>query len=602
MPQSNLEKFYSDRIHKFQERADKLSQEDTTYSFIRLAIFVVLSAVVVWLANERAGEMIAIVSASGLVLFMMVVKKHNKVRFDLLKAQNIAELNKEEVSRQKGELHDLPSGIENIDINHPYVPDLDIFGFNSLFQLLVRSRLSGTRQLLSEWLKTPASKEQILTRQSAISEIRQDIDWQQEITALGMQKKSSQEGGIEPIIEWLKEKPAILTGSIWKVLQWVLPAISTTFIIGWWLMDWPYHWLYASLFVHVIILGKLFNSLKETSKNMNGMGLVMESYERIIVTIESKQYDSPLLSELRQKFQTHGVQASAAIKKLRSILFAFESRWNMLYGPIDLLFCTDLMIHQQANQWKEEFGIHFEEWIETVHQFDALSNLASYAHANPEHVFPSVSDKNFVLNSKNLGHPLIKKTQRVSNDFEINGAGSLALITGSNMSGKSTFLRTVGVNLVLAQMGAPVCASEFTSSLTRIFTSMRTQDNLEENVSSFYAELKRIKQLLDATGEDTPIFYMLDEILKGTNSDDRHHGAVHLIQQLTEKQCTGFISTHDLQLSELAKDIKNISNYSFNNTIQEDEIVFDYKLTPGPCKSFNASKLMEKMGIIKKGS
>lgn len=167
------------------------------------------------------------------------------------------------------------------------------------------------------------------------------------------------------------------------------------------------------------------------------------------------------------------------------------------------------------------------------------------------------------------------------------------------MSGKSTFLRTVGVNLVLAQMGAPVCAEKFQFSLTGIFTSMRTQDNLEESVSSFYAELKRIKTLLNSLESEVPVFYFLDEILKGTNSDDRHIGAMALIDQLTKKPCMGMISTHDVHLAELSKENSKIENYSFNSTIDGDKIDFDYKLTPGPCKSFNASKLMEQMGIIK---
>ena len=197
-----------------------------------------------------------------------------------------------------------------------------------------------------------------------------------------------------------------------------------------------------------------------------------------------------------------------------------------------------------------------------------------------------------------MGHPLIKPQERISNDFELIGHGTIGLITGSNMSGKSTFLRTVGVNLVLAQMGAPVCAFDMNLSLTRVFTSMRTQDNLEEHISSFYAELKRIKQLLDDIDEQSPIFFLLDEILKGTNSEDRHNGSKALLDQLNTSHATGLVSTHDLALSRLASQNENIINYSFNSKIIQDQIIFDYLLTPGPCKSFNASKLMENMGII----
>ena len=599
MTRSNLEKIYSDRIDQFLQASEKLKVEERTFSYVRLALFVVLTVIIVWLANERAGAMIAFFTSVGLLFFGQMVKKHNKIRFELLKAQNLEQINKEELHRLKGTLHDLPAGEENIDVNHPYIPDLDVFGSNSLFQLVVRSRLSGTRDLIASWLKSPSSKEAIISRQEAISEIQGELDLQQEITALGIHKKNSKEG-IDPIIQWLSEEPKHFTHPIWKVLQWIFPAFSCLFLVGWWLVDWPYHWIYLSVFVHLMIIGRLFKPLMEASKNMNGMTHSIGSYEKIIARIESKNYESALLSGLSQKFQTDGVKATKAIKKLRTILFNLESRMSMFYGLIDLVFCTDLIIHQQASQWKKKYGGHFKDWIDAVHEFDAIANLASYAFSNPDYCFPNISEEKFALKSEDLGHPLIKSSSRISNDFESMGAGSLALVTGSNMSGKSTFLRTIGVNLVLAQMGAPVCAKKFEFSLTQIYTSMRTQDNLEESVSSFYAELRRIRNLLDLVGEGSPVFYMLDEILKGTNSDDRHHGGVHLIKQLTDSNSMGLISTHDLQLSELAKNIKNISNYSFNNSIENDEIVFDYKLTPGPCKSFNASKLMEKMGIIKK--
>ncbi|MCV9389544.1 MutS-related protein [Reichenbachiella ulvae] len=241
-----------------------------------------------------------------------------------------------------------------------------------------------------------------------------------------------------------------------------------------------------------------------------------------------------------------------------------------------------------------------QNWFDAVHQIDALSDLASFAYANPTFTFPKLSDTDHVLVAEQMAHPLIKSTQRVSNDFALSGKGRLGLVTGSNMWGKSTFLRTIGINLVLAQMGAPVCARKFELSLVQLFTSMRTQDNLEENVSSFYAELKRLKQLLDLLQQGEPIFYMLDEILKGTNSEDRHKGALSLIDQLIKENCRGLISTHDIQLSALSKDQPNIQNMNFNSSIVDDEIIFDYKLSLAPCGSFNASKLMEKMGIIKK--
>ena len=226
-----------------------------------------------------------------------------------------------------------------------------------------------------------------------------------------------------------------------------------------------------------------------------------------------------------------------------------------------------------------------------------LNSLAGFSYANRGFTIPVIVDEAYQLSATALGHPLIRGKERVVNDFAMAGKGKVIIITGSNMSGKSTFLRTVGVNVVLALMGAPVCAASFTTSVYQVFTSMRTQDNLEESVSSFYAELKRLKQLLELIGTTHPVLFMLDEILKGTNSHDRHNGAASLIKQLTGTDSFGFVSTHDLELGALSDDAGTIENYSFNSQVVDDEIIFDYKLHHGLCKSFNASKLMEKMGI-----
>src|SRR5690606_31371401 len=201
------------------------------------------------------------------------------------------------------------------------------------------------------------------------------------------------------------------------------------------------------------------------------------------------------------------------------------------------------------------------------------------------------------FNGKNLGHPLLKEQHRIDNDFSFNGKGSIIILTGSNMSGKSTFLRTLGTNAVLALMGGVVCAEDLKIGLVRVFTSMRTVDSLEESVSSFYAELQRLKQLLESGDENQRTFFMLDEILKGTNSYDRHKGAASLVKQLHKLNVLGIVSTHDIELGNMSEKLPSINNYSFTSVVEKDEIIFDYKLHPGICQSFNASKLMERMGI-----
>lgn len=270
----------------------------------------------------------------------------------------------------------------------------------------------------------------------------------------------------------------------------------------------------------------------------------------------------------------------------------------MLYIMVDVAFLLDAYLLVDLFFWKKENQNYVEDWLEIVNEMECLISLAGFSRSNPNYTFPTITEKTYYFKAIALGHPLIPKDQKVTNDYSIDGKGCVDIITGSNMSGKSTFQRTIGINMVLAQMGAPVNAKELTMGLTDIFTSMRTKDNLAENTSSFYAELKRIRQLLDRLESSEVTFFLLDEILKGTNSEDRQKGAIAIAKKLTQKPAFGLISTHDLMLGSLATDDPHIRNFSFNSEIDGNKIAFDYKISEGLCKSFNASKLMENMGIM----
>ncbi|MFT6827261.1 MAG: DNA mismatch repair ATPase MutS [Roseivirga sp.] len=268
-----------------------------------------------------------------------------------------------------------------------------------------------------------------------------------------------------------------------------------------------------------------------------------------------------------------------------------------MYHIFNFLFILDVYWLIRAERWKKRTQEDIGAWFEAIGEIEALNSLGAYHFSNSEFSFPTISETPFDIKATAMGHPMINPLKRVSNDFDFSGKGGICLITGSNMSGKSTFLRTVGVNSVLALMGAPVCAQSMQISKLQVFTSMRTQDDLEESVSSFYAELKRLKQLLGSINNELPTLFMVDEVLKGTNSEDRHTGATALIKQLNKAYAFGFVSTHDLTLGTITTELQGIKNYSFNSVIENDDIIFDYTLTPGICKSFNATKLMQKMGI-----
>ncbi len=348
---------------------------------------------------------------------------------------------------------------------------------------------------------------------------------------------------------------------------------------------------------NIILLGSVFNRAKDIYQKTISSNQVLKAYEAQIAAIEQSEFQSEYLKNLKARFVHDQVKASQVIKKLEYILDNFHNRLNLMYHIFNILFILDVYWLLQAEKWKENTKADIEAWFEAIGEWECLTSMGAFHYAKPEYAFPKISETPFTVEGTAVGHPLIKDKSRVNNSFDFSGKGGFCRITCSNMSGKSTFLRTVGVNAVLGLMGAPVCANAFTVSYLQVFTSMRTQDDLEESVSSFYAELKRLKQLLGAIDGETPVLFMVDEVLKGTNSEDRHKGAIALIRQLNKKHAFGFVSTHDIGLGNITNELQGVKNYSFNSVIEGDEIIFDYTLTEGICKSFNATKLMQKMGI-----
>lgn len=595
--------YFDTRIAFLQKESSSLEKRANALSWIRVATFVAFLVAIIYFANAREFQSMIFSFIAFVPLFGIIVQKHNRAKFALAQHQHLIAINQDELKRRAGSFSDLDDGSEYLNTNHAYAPDLDLFGSNSLFQLLVRTKLSGTREIIKNWLLQKSTKQEIEERQEAIKELATDTEWRQELTAYGChgRTKSQQNGHmVVSLLQWIDKNVSPIDKPIWHVFRFLMPVVSLTILTGISFLGLAYQWIYLPVLINMALLSVIFKPLLDLTKEFGNMASFLKGYENVIQQMENKEFSSTLLVGLQNQLQASDVCASQSIKSLRRILMFLLNRVNLMYPPFNILFLLDVNWLLMAIQWKKKNISHVEQWFDAVHEIDAISDLASFTFANPEFVFPDLSDKSHYLKTKSLAHPLIKPKQRVANDFELREKGTLGLITGSNMSGKSTFLRTVGVNLVLAQMGGPVCAKQFEFSLVQIYTSMRTQDNLEENVSSFYAELKRLKSLLDLLQKDEPVFYMLDEILKGTNSDDRHKGAMSLIEQLIHLNCRGLISTHDIQLATLSKEHTNLENMSFNSTIVDDEIIFDYKLSLEPCKSFNASKLMEKMGIIKK--
>lgn len=587
--------FYKNRAEDYLRSARSLNRKAKLIALIRLIIFVVF-LVIAWIALNQ-GNLLFLVLAAILFLtaFGLLVKRHEKFKYQVRQHEFLSGINQEEIRRSGGQLQSFDKGLLFLETDHPYHLDLDIFGDNSLFQLLNRTTTYWGRKTLSEWLSGPADDTTIQLRQAAVQELARNIDWSQEFQATG--KHYEDHRNIQVFLSWLEEKPLIPDNRFYRFIRYAGPLVVLFLLTMVILSQISWIWLLMGIFLQSLVLFSLFDPVKTIHERTSASIKSLQSFEALIGMVEQKEFHSALLATIGSVFRLKGVPASRIIGKLKRILQGLDNRSNQIYQLFNVIFLLDLHYALAAEKWKKDQPDDIKKWFSSLGEMEALNSLAGFHFANPEYVFPEVLKDDFVFQAENLGHPLIPYGKRVHNDFSLVGKGTIALVTGSNMAGKSTFLRTVGINTVLALMGAPVCADKLALSGFQVFTSMRTQDNLEENISSFYAELKRIQQLLGQVSSATPLLFLLDEILKGTNSRDRHLGAVSLVNQLSGEHVTGLISTHDLELARNAMKASRVVNYSFESLIRGDEIIFDYKLKPGICETFNASKLMEKMGI-----
>ena len=595
--ENEMTRNFHERATRFQGLSQSLASRYNRLATTRIILFVLFLVTCVWMANAGMGYPLGISILLFPIAFGLIIRYHNRVRFERDQQRFLSLVNQEEIARLKGDLQGLNPGTGYSDPLHPYSDDLDVFGKNSLYQLLNRTSTPSGADTLAQWLKEPASQQQIIHRQKAVLELKEMLDWRKDFQALGRHDHDEKQD-VGSLKEWLKEPTQLIHKPAYKFLAWVLPMVTVSLIVLNATQVLSIYFTLGLLVVNGLVLRNVQEYVKKITEDTSANVGLLKAYSRLIEKIEDTSFKNSHLAHLQEAFKHTGFSAAASILRLQKILDFLNSRANMFYALIDVLFLTDLHLVIAAENWKKKNEHDVSVWFDRIGEFEALNSLAAFAYANPGYAFPTLSGKPYHFYAKTMGHPLIHATGRVCNDFQMEGRGSIAVITGSNMSGKSTFLRTIGINAVIALCGAPTCTTEMSISVLQVFTGMRTQDNLEEHVSSFYAELKRIKQLLETVQEERiPVLYMLDEILKGTNSKDRHLGSVSLIKQLSNTPSFGLISTHDLELGNRAKDMESVSNYSFNSSIEGDEILFDYALTHDICHSFNASKLMEKMGI-----
>lgn len=588
---------YTERISKYTLLLEAEKSKSTRIGSLRLlAAFVTAVSVYYYFSYDSIYSSILILL--GLFVFFALIKRHSALKKHILLYQELILINEREIKALNREFSSFPTGIEYVETEHPYTHDLDIFGPHSLFQHINRTCTAIGKNKLAFFFKEQKQQD-ILINQDAIKELSEKIDWRQLFTAKG-QLTQDDKGSIQDIRNWVASASYFQNRKLYKKLGYILPAVLYLLGAAYLITDQDIYYQAVTVlfFVNLGIFGVVLKHIKKDYEQLSDSSKKLFMYSQLMADIEQEKFNSEKLKRFQQQLFLSNTKAQKALAELSAILFRIES---MNYGlPAILsngLFLYNIHSIYALEEWKQRYGSGLEEWLNVISEVDALNSLANYAYNNPSFIYPipSISDQ---LIAEEMGHPLIPADQRVCNSIAFTDH-KFVILTGSNMSGKSTFLRTLGLNLILAKMGAPVCAAQFIFHPFEVFLSMRINDSLQNNESFFFAELKRLKLLIEQLSSSQKTFIMLDEILRGTNSNDKYEGTVGLVKKLIARKATGIIATHDLSVTQLTKEHSDyLSNKCFEVEIRAEDLYFDYKLKPGVCEKMSASFLMKKLDII----
>jgi DNA mismatch repair ATPase MutS len=590
---------YSNFAAKYRDQAEKERKVLLLISVFRLVVFVggIVLSCLAFTLSKYYGFVALILTLVIFIYLLMLYSRHLAKQQYLL---NLELINQNEIKAGEGDFSIFPDGSSFIAKGHDFSYDTDIFGPGSLFQFLNRTCTGYGSEVLACWLSDPYELRTVLReRQQTVAEIGLKIIWRQSFLATGINRNLDR-NNILGMTKWLALGQKNKSSAVRRICLLALPSLACiTLLLT--VAGLVHYSIFVSIFLANLLI--VFVNLKNTQsvhEELTGRYNFLSSLGSLIELIESEQFESTLIEKMKEDIKGSRLSAVKALKELSGIIRAFDSRLNIFVGFIfNGLFLWDLHCLRKLDGWKAAYGKKFPAWLDMLGQVDAFISLGNYAYNNPEFVYPLPSDDMTPFKARQLGHPLIDNSKRVCNDFVLPSKGMICIITGANMAGKSTFLRTVAVNMILAMVGAPVCALEMKFLPTRLFTSMRTTDSLTSNESYFYAELKRLRQLqqMVLTGEN--ILFILDEILKGTNSEDKSLGSKLFLNKIISLGGTGLIATHDTTLGRLEEEYPEvIINKCIEVEIDGEIIHFDYKLRDGIASKKNAVLLMKQMGII----
>lgn len=590
---------YKERIEKYMGLKKEYKQKNNFYILLRLLTFIGASVLIYFSYKINNYKMTIVVVLGFMALFSFLTNLHGKVKHRLKKIEISIELNNKNISREKHKIKEFDSGDDLLEVDHNYLKDLDIIGENSIFQWISSAITPMGRKTLKDELsgKIKFSKKEIDSRQRNIEELSNNYIFYEKFLVEGLVDKISFKDPkglllwFEKVQEkYLSKKWYIISNisNVLLVISIILPLISSN---------------YSFTFFKIIIavnIGLILYDINHRNENLQQVFVYrkdIDKYNNMISCIQDTEFKEDGLKNLKKKlYDLKGDCITENLREFSNLANKISDRQNIFYWVMNILFLWDYKVNYKLENFKLEGYDKIKNMLQVISQFEALLSFSNINRDNKDWVIPKIEEGIVGITAKNMAHPLIFEGA-VPNDIVLNGKNKIYLITGSNMAGKSTLLRTTGVNLVLAYCGAKVKAKEFQCGLMEIFTLMRTSDNLEESISSFYAEILRVKKLINISNEGRPMFFLVDEIFKGTNSIDRHTGASMLIDQLSKKNLCGMVSTHDLELGEIENHNSFVKNHHFEEYYKEDKLLFDYKLRPGVSTTRNAIYLMKMAGI-----
>ncbi len=592
-----IKETYSQLQLQYNTQEKQLSKKIIQSGWNRLVIFILMIAIPIYLYN------FSVIFASILFVgfatsFGILIKQFNKLKRAKAEVILLEELNKAELTALEGKYNQFKNGENYINPQHDYSYDLDLFGEGSFFQYLNRTAtLEGSNQLATKLSSPLLESNTILKEQEAIKELSSKLNFRQHFYAKGhtLQETKDDINKINTFSEYtsfFENKSRVFKGYIQLAPYLFIASLVLNFF------NFPPAITTSLFFINLGIVGAHLKPLNKVNHHFSSLNQILEKFAILMDLINKNQFSSEKLKYLQGSLKHKNHNASEEIKTLSHYMGQFDQRNGMLAGVIlNGIFLWDFKYVFKIEKWLNENKQNLQKWLKVVHEIDALNSLAGYTYNHPEFSYPIPSNST-ILQTTNLGHPLIPRGERICNDYDLKES-IFTLITGANMSGKSTFLRTVGISIISARCGLPVCAQSMTFKPMKLITNMRTTDSLMKHESYFYAELKRLQYIIEQLEKGQDVFIILDEILKGTNSKDKTFGSMELIKKLLSLNAYGMIATHDLELGILEKENKGkITNLCFEVINKKNELIFDYKLHPGVTQNHNATFLMKQMGII----